>query len=78
MSCNLYFLRDLFNIYIWGRIHRSPIDCIINPLNIIVKMFSESDRISKCYSESSYCHILFAEILFNVKFKCYDSSYNTY
>ena len=21
MSCNLYFLRDLFNIYIWDRIH---------------------------------------------------------
>ena len=25
MSCNLYFLRDLFNIYIWDRIHRDRI-----------------------------------------------------
>ena len=27
MSCNLYFLRDLFNIYIWDRIHRDRIHC---------------------------------------------------
>ena len=25
MSCNLYSLRDLFNIYIWDRIHRDRI-----------------------------------------------------
>ena len=26
MSCNLYFLRNLFNIYIWDRIHRDRIN----------------------------------------------------
>ena len=65
MSCNLYFLRDLFNIYIWDRIHWDQIylDRIYRSPNKTLATFSLKS--SKLSNLSLASHALLFLFIYN-------------
>ena len=75
MSCNLYFLRNLFNIYIWDRIHGDRINwdqiyrdrIYLSPYKVTKELVSTKTKV-RCDSTFFYFKQKEVESRINIRF----------